>query len=286
MAMRPTKFTSAFAMAAALSLTATPAAAAELPAIAYGGAEYELYDEGEANQYRHRRYRDYRHHRRGGVDAGDVIAGVAVLGALAAIIGTSRSRDRDRERYEDRYPRRDRARYDDRRGVADTRGIERAVDMCIDAVDRDSGRVEAVDNARRSASGWDVSGTLESGDRFSCRIGNDGRIRSIDVDTDDFAYNGATGTDLGARGEQYSADYYARARATTRTPADGPYQYGDGAGYRDDGYAARDERYDMPQDDGPQPSYPGGPLEGEDDDRPEWQGDGRYDTASAPDFRQ
>ena len=48
-------------------------------------------------------------HRDRGIDAGDVIAGVVVLGALAAIIGSSNS-NRDRDRRDER---RERVRYDD-----------------------------------------------------------------------------------------------------------------------------------------------------------------------------
>ena len=108
--------------------------------------------------------------------------------------------------------------------------------------------------------------SLGTGGGWECWIGNDGRVRDIRV--------GESG--LSARDDRYSSDGYsreaagqwnaedyARARATTRTPAD-------------DGYTYRE-----------QPAYPGGPVSDEeewqsDETGGEWQDDGRYTTAAAP----
>ncbi len=279
MIRKPISFASAAAVAAALSMAATPAAAAEMPAI---GAAADAHlsvntgDPGEANQYR--RYRGHRHRDRG-IDAGDVIAGVVVLGALAAIIGSSNS-NRDRDRRDDR---RERVRYDDsRERNYESSGVESAVDMCVDQVEYRDKRVENVDQAQRSASGWNVSGTLSDGERWTCFIDNGGDIRSID-------YGGAgaySQAPAAVSGSQHSDAAYRNARATTRTAADGGYSYDDV------GPAAS-----APDADGPRPAYPGGPLPGEDGydedwqpdtnaDESEWEGDGRYTTAQAPDFEQ
>ena len=291
---------------AAVSLAATPAAAAELPTVSDAGARVETGAPISANNHRYG-YRRYRNR----VGAGEVIAGVAILGTIAAIASASRQ-DRYRDRYDPRYRDRDYridrgARYE--RGERyDSRGIDRAVDMCVDAVERDRDNVNAVDNAARAADGWRVSGTLENGGGWSCWIDNSGRIRDIDMNAGrggDYSAGYGTGYDddpysddrYGAvdpepAGDQWSEQAYARARATTRTPADGGYTYrdrGDGA-YAGSDYG--DEGGDYMAGTGAQPAYPGGPLPGEEGygDAADtsgdggWEGDGRYDTAQSPDF--
>lgn len=266
------------AAVAALSMAATPAAALDMPAVA---APMQVHTAGvddgapeEANQWR--RYPRHRHRDRG-IDAGDVVAGVVVLGALAAIIGSANN-DRDRDRYE---PRRDDVRYDRDRDY-DSRGIDSAVDMCVDQVEYRDSRVEYVDRADRSTSGWTVEGTLDTGERWTCFIDNGGRIRSIDYDS--LAYSQTPGA-VAASDDQLSDSVYARARAATRTAADEAYSYDD------------EPLVEVPADDGPRPAYPGGPLPGEEgydqdwqDDEAvnesEWEDDGRYATAQAPDFEQ
>ena len=273
-------------LAAALSLAVTPAGAAELPVVSKAATQVETGAPENASNHRYG-YRRYRNR----IDAGDVIAGVAILGTIAAIASAGR-----RDRYSDRYepPYRDRDYRYVRQGRAeryDSRGMERAVDMCIEEVERGRDRVSDIDNASRDRDGWRVSGTLENGGSWNCFIDNDGRIRDVDTgqtyprtgDGDGY-YSGA---DLGERGEQWSDDAYARARASTRTATDAEYTYRD------------QPNYDLPDDSGPQPAYPGGPVPGEDGygddgyaDTPEvtpdggWEGDGRYDTAEAPDFSQ
>ncbi|WP_338244127.1 hypothetical protein [Aurantiacibacter hainanensis] len=277
MIYRSSRYASGVAMAAALSMIATPAAALDIPA---AGAPAQVHtakvDTGapaEANQWR--RYRGHRHRDRG-IDAGDVVAGVVVLGALAAIIGSANS-NRDRDRYE---PRRQDIRYDRDRDY-DSRGIEGAVDMCVDEVEYRDSRVESVDRADRSASGWNVEGVLDNGERWTCFIDNGGQIRSIDYGS--VAYS-QTPAAAAAAGDQWDDADYARARASTRTAADEGYSYDD------------EPLADVPAADGPRPAYPGGPLPGEEGYGEDWQseaepdesweGDGRYTTAQTPDFQQ
>ncbi len=281
MVRKPSSLASVVAISAALSMAATPAAAADMPAVAVPAGEFlkvNTGEAGEANQYRrYRRHGRYRHRDRG-IDAGDVVAGVVVLGALAAIIGSSNNRDRDR-----RDERRERVRYDDRRDSRyESRGVESAVDMCVDQVEYRDNRVENVDRADRSASGWNVSGTLSDGERWTCFIDNGGEIRSIDYGAGIYSQ-----ADAGPTGTQMSDAAYRNARATTRTAADEAYTY--------DEMPARSAT--IPAADGQRPAYPGGPLPGEDGyvedwqsdaevDDGEWEGDGRYTTAQAPDFQQ
>ena len=140
----------------------------------------------------------YRHHDR--IDAGDVIGGLLVIGAIAAI-ATAASKDsrdrRDRERrpeppYRDE-DRRDAPSYrpqDSRNaypGAAAYRGEAeaRATDACSWAAEGELGddaRVDSITDARRDGNGWYVAGTVSrpGGDwrDFDCRYRN-GRV--VDV---------------------------------------------------------------------------------------------------------
>jgi len=201
------KFSGATAVAAAFSLLATPAAAVDLPR----PAAAQAYDGDALNAERHRRWRRDRND----IDAGDVVAGVVILGAIAAIAGAAKNR-RDRERYEERYPRpgedygyRAPGDYD----RSDSRGIDRAVDMCVGEVERGEERVGSVDSATRSGEGWHISGELENGSTYSCTIGNDGRVS--DVELGSYGYGSAPGE--AAPDGEYDDDYYSRARENQRS---------------------------------------------------------------------
>ena len=209
------KLAATAAVAAVLSMLATPAAAVDLPR----PATVDVHDGDALNAERHRRWRRDRND----IDTGDVVAGVLVIGAIAAIAGAARNRDRDR--YERRYPDPDEDygyRTPDRYDRADGRGMDRAVDMCVDEVEQGRERVGSVDSATRSADGWQVSGVLESGAGYSCRIGNDGR--SVDVNLGSYGYGTAPAEAV--EDGQYDDDYYTRARETQRTAE--PYQEDDG----------------------------------------------------------
>lgn len=236
MARKLRPFAGSAACLAMLSMSAVPAGAAELPAL--GPLSAQAYDGDVENADRWRR-----RHRDGGIDAGDVIAGVLVLGGIAAIASAA-SRDRDRDRYRDEpYP--DRRYPNDvqyRTGNWQGSGLDSAVDMCVDQVERGRDRVDSVDHASRDASGWNVSGALSDGAFFECRIDNDGRIREVDVGAGGTDYSGSV-----SRDGQWSDSDYARARAATRYQA--PSDYADPV------------EYDYGDD--PRPAYPGGPLPGE-----------------------
>ena len=245
------------AVLATASIGVSPVAAASIPQVSATSAKpagvtsYDPADQTYEN-HRHRRYRHYRHHR--GPSLGDVLTGVLIIGGIAAIANnTKRSDDR---RYRDRDyrdDRRDDARWDD------GRGIDRAVSMCVDAVDRDE-RVETVDRADRTARGWQIGGTLSSGAGFSCEIGNDGRVRNVDFgqsgnwqddeDRDDDGYAAVT------EDNQWDDARYAAERQKA------------------DGRTAMVSDTEEAVVEGPQPAYPGGPIEGENEDnRPVYPGD-------------
>jgi hypothetical protein len=181
MALTINKPAAATLIAAAFSMLAAPAAAVELPRT----SEVRVLDTDamDAEQYRRWRGRDR-------VDTGDVIAGVLILGGIAAIASAaSRNRERDM-RYPARYPGREPrgvAGYDSR---TQSRGIDRAVDMCVAELERGRERVASVESAGRTGQGWHVAGELAGGESFACWIGNDGRISDIDVGGYQGSYTG------------------------------------------------------------------------------------------------
>ena len=173
-----TPFSIAPILLATASMAASPLAAAEVP-VAVSPAPFAGTSVGEQIEQsqvaQHRRYDRHRHHRyrhRRGPGLGDVLTGVLIIGAISHV---ARAANRDDRRYRDR----DR---DDRRDVRweDTRGIDRAVEMCVDAVETQD-RVRDVERVDRTARGWQVEGQIASGDRFVCRIGPDGRIDALDL---------------------------------------------------------------------------------------------------------
>ena len=222
-------------LAAGISLLATPVAALDLPV-----ASKAQIGTGVADQAG---WGDRRRHRGGGIGTGDVLAGVLVIGAIAAIAGAANSNSRDGDsRRPVRYPE-PQYRPDPRADYQSSRGIDSAVSMCVDQVERGNDRVERVENAARTSDGWRVSGSLDSGAGWNCWIDNDGRIRDVDLDGDGDRYRSTAPSDISyasspASDGQLSDDVYARARAAQRGYASAPESVG-------------------------QPAYPGGPLPGE-----------------------
>jgi hypothetical protein len=246
MSIKRTIAISAAALAAG-GLLATPASAASLPRLAAAPSVYDSHAD-DAFGYR---YRGWRRHDR--IDGGDILAGILVLGAVAAIADSASNNSRDRDRYRDRPVQyREPSR---RSGNWGQGGIDSAVDMCVSQVERGRTRVDSVDNATRDANGWRVSGATSDGEGFTCRLDNDGRIRSVDIGDNYAAYEADTSLDP-AQG-QLSDDTYLRARTALR----------------DSGAIANAARsapaansaagVDADIGNGPQPAYPGGPLPGD-----------------------
>lgn len=214
--------------------------------------------------------------RRRGPSAGEVLAGVAIVGGIAAIAAAAsnnrRNRDVvvvDRNRPRDANPdwnrRNDRARFDDRRSnprSSGASGLDSAVNQCLTSVERDV-RVDDVEQVQRTAQGWLVAGSLFNGSGFECRIGNDGRIQSIDY--------GAGG--VGNANGQWDDARYADARrsagpaqpmtAQAMQPVD-PSDYAEATAPARATLAATDEKPLVPLSAERLPAYPGGPVEGED----------------------
>lgn len=127
------------------------------------------------------------------IDTGDVLAGILILGGIAAVASAANKKKQQRDpeyRYPDNdYPQqreRSGGNYagDDRsesRDSADTR-IDGAIDRCMDEVSRGSTKVEEVDSVNRDGDGWRVQGRTSGGGQFTCAIDGDGRIRKVNID--------------------------------------------------------------------------------------------------------
>ena len=240
MALRQ-QFAAMAGMAAALSMAATPASAASLPAKT-SHAAVTTPGAFDADSVNVRNHRWYGYHRHDHVDAGDVLAGILIIGGIAAIANAASKSERDRRedyRYRE-YPPEDYRNqpydYRDRRGDSRTnggRGIENAVSMCVSQIERDV-RVDQVDSVDRNGAGWRVSGSLYNGERFTCRIGEDGRVDGVDY--------GSGFSASAEQGGQLSDDRYAAAWDKVARDSQG-------------------RAVDAPT--GSQPAYPGGPIDGD-----------------------
>jgi len=183
MTRKTSRFAAVLASAAALSMTATPAMA---QGWGWGGG-------WGGNNWG-------RHHHHDGVDAGDVITGILIIGGIAAIASAASSASKKDRRYPDdrRYPNEDTNRRDSNAGYGqDNRpdwreregtstgvggGIDSAVNACIDEVARGSARVDGVDTVNREGQGWRVRGRTMKGGDFICSVDGTGRVTEISVD--------------------------------------------------------------------------------------------------------
>ena len=241
MVLKPGRIATAAAIAAMLSLPTSQTAAADFARL--GPAKIGAYDAAGDRADGWRR----RHRHDGGVDAGNVIAGILVLGGIAAI-ASAVTRDREEERV--RYPQD--TRYRTSRGDnSESRGLTRAVDMCVAEIERGRDRVSSVDDAARNASGWRVSGVLKGGAGFTCHIGNDGRIDDVSIGAGVGFRSGDRDDYRALEDRQYSDETYERLRAAER----------EREGEADPDYSAPADE-DIYRDE-PHPAYPGGPLPGE-----------------------
>ncbi|MXO56667.1 hypothetical protein [Pontixanthobacter gangjinensis] len=237
------QFSAGTAFAAALSMSASPVSAAEFPVNSVQSAPVGVvqWDGDAMNAERHRRYRRDR------VDAGDVIAGVLILGGIAAVANAASRNNRNDRRYRDQAPNYRQPASNSRAGGG--QGIDRAVDMCMREIERDV-RVDSVDNVVRNGEGWTVAGTLYNGEGFSCQIDNEGRIGNVSYGQRAASYQSGAYQSVPVEDRQYDNATYAEAW----NHVDGDDAPADFAGV---------------EPSGPQPAYPGGPVDGE----PEYEED-------------
>lgn len=189
---------------AAVSLAALAAfAATATPVVAHGRGDWR----GD--------WRGHRHYRGGGIDGGDLLAGLLVVGGVAAIASAVSKDNADRRAAEPapyRYPggpaagevSDDDAGYDppppaDGRSTAPYPGgpvggedhgadaaiggsLGMAVDACEAELERGGNRVDAINAVRRMGERYSVEGRLQDGRPFACSIDGEGHIRSVAVD--------------------------------------------------------------------------------------------------------
>lgn len=156
--------------AAMLATSVAPAMAQGYPGGGYPGGGYPGggYGGGE-----------HRHHDR--IGAGEVIAGVAILGVLAAIASSgSHSRNNGNGDYDRGY-----------RGNINSEND--AADACATAVERQGVRVSNIDQVYRTGSGYQVRGSVSArgygrdrgyGQSFTCSI-RYGSVERIDFQDSD-----------------------------------------------------------------------------------------------------
>ena len=146
MGINKSRFAAALASAAALSLSATPALAQDW---GWGGG--------------------WGHHHRDRVDAGDVIAGILIIGGIAAIASAASKSKRNRrdDDYRGDYPRERSARY----GSDNEQG----------EVSRGSNRGTSVESINRDGDGWRVQGQTGEGVVFTCSVDGSGQIRNVQI---------------------------------------------------------------------------------------------------------
>lgn len=143
------------------------------------------------NGHRWRRYRNHRDR----IDGGDVLAGILVIGGIAAIASAA-EKNRDPRANRRDYPRDDR-RYDYRNDGRERdygagyrsngRGaMDRAVDACAAEAAR-NGRVDEIFDVERIDGEWRVKGDYRDGREFTCSVDGSGRAY---VGSSDRADNG------------------------------------------------------------------------------------------------
>ncbi len=167
--------TAAVAAAAMLATSTAPALAQNYPGGGYGG------DYGRE----HRRDHDH-------IGAGGIIAGIAVIGVIAAIASAS-SKHRNNGGYDGRYG-------DGYRGGINSENA--AADACANAIEQQSGyRVTGIDTVDRTGDGYRVRGTLNTRNGgswgygrnqrqgFYCAV-RDGSISDVRIDDGNNGYRG------------------------------------------------------------------------------------------------
>lgn len=281
---RKPRLLAAPAVVALFSMLASPALAAPVPSASAPQAAAWSADALAYQNHRHWRYRRDR-----GVDASDVIAGVLLIGGIAAVASAATRVDDQRDRYSPRDP----YRGDEDRGWRDddgaTGGLANAARMCADEVEQQRA-VDTVENVERRASGWTVTGTTESGDGFTCNIGNDGRIDRVTYQRGEGKR--LRGDDRYDRAGRYARDRYYDGRYDDgrydqdRRSDDERYDRDEEPRYDRDASPAEDRQWDAERyrlererldrqagrppavEQQQSPAYPGGPLPGEDDEAP------------------
>jgi hypothetical protein len=141
---------------------------------------------GDRYGYGKYKYKHGRYYKRDRLDTGDVIGILAVVGLVAAIATSGKSKRREREAgiYNDRGP------Y--KRGAINSEND--AVDTCALAAEDRAGKMSSVRDVTKvsvTEDGWDIAGTIEVRDDwrdktveprgFNCVV-RDGTVKAVFID--------------------------------------------------------------------------------------------------------
>lgn len=187
------------AMAAPVNPAAAPASAIDISSLDWNAGSDKA--EGWRSSRGYRGYRGYgygRGHRRhrNRVNAGDVLAGVLIIGGIAAIASAASKdkRSNDRDYRDDR--RNDNRSYDNRRSDSrsdrGTSSMDTAVNVCSNAAERQAGnnaRVSEIQSVARDGAGWRVEGGLSGTAQsvFLCGA-TDGRVDFVQLGDGELAF--------------------------------------------------------------------------------------------------
>lgn len=162
------------ALAAALPAPAAPVAA--IPAASWTPASDVARDHGWGPPPRH-------HHHDDGIDGGDLIAGILLIGGIAAIASAASNAHKAKEADQDRYSappqppeaesapqyRAEPNAQKDWGEGGDLRQLDAAADVCVNAVSR-RGEVDHVYSVDPSGDGYRVAGDFATGETFACAV--------------------------------------------------------------------------------------------------------------------
>ncbi len=176
------RFAAAAALAACFAMSVSPAFADHGSGWGDGyGGGYGGYGGGYGGGWG-------RHHDRG-IDAGDVIGGLLVIGVIAAIATAASKSKKDRQEGDYRYPDQSNPRYGNRssqdsggRDYGRLNSIDAAVDTCVNEIERGADKVGSVDGVDRDGQGWKVAGRTRAGSPFSYAVDGDRQLRNATVD--------------------------------------------------------------------------------------------------------
>ncbi len=183
------------AMAAPVNRAPAPVSAIDMASLGWSADSDKV--EGWRSHRGYRGYRGYGYGRgyrrhRNRVDAGDVLAGVLIIGGIAAIASAASKNKQDRrsDNRDYRYDQRnDDRRYDNRRSDSrsdrGTGSMDMAINVCSNAAERQAGnnaRVSEIQSVARDGAGWRVEGGLSGSSQsmFLCGA-TDGRVDFVQL---------------------------------------------------------------------------------------------------------
>ena len=131
------------------------------------------------------------------IDGDDVLAGVLILGGIAAISAIAGSgKHHQQASYPDQsYP--EPASYPDNSSYQApppeqryrSGGMAEAVDACVAEIENGRGLVGSVDRASRSGEGWYVAGDLDGGSPFACWVDSGGQVTNVRTGREGASYD-------------------------------------------------------------------------------------------------